>query len=102
MHSLQCSYNEQDNVVSKKSGDILTSYGYDEAHRLVEVAQNGELAEHYRYDSVNNRLGSHLEDTYHHDANNQLVKVGGSSYEYDRDGNTTRKVTADGSATTFQ
>jgi len=62
------------------------AYGYDEAGRLAEVRQNGNLVESYTYDANGNRLTGTGGATGTYDAQDRLLSYGNNTYVYSANG----------------
>jgi large repetitive protein len=93
-------YDPTDNIISRTSAGVTTSYTYDNLQRLIGLQKNGD-SEKFAYDPVGNRLLSNREQNYLYDANNQLLAVGDTRYIYDRNGSTLSQ-TKNNDTTTFQ
>ena len=65
---------------------------YDNIDRLTNVALNSSSAENYSFDAVGNRTSSHLSSSYTHQPFNRLTATADTTYEYDDNGNITRKA----------
>ncbi len=89
------------NIVAKTAEPGIYDYGYDPLHRLI-LAANPTLAdEEYSYDALGNRLTAEgTAGVWDYNANNELLNYGNVNYEYDDNGNMTRK-TADGQVADF-
>jgi len=85
-------YSPAGNVTTKSTENGVYTYGYDDIYRL-ESIDNPILAdEAYTYDNMGNRAteaGAVGDGRYN--LNNELQSYGEVSYEYDENGNTTRK-----------
>ena len=87
-------YDGESNItqISTEHGDY--QYGYDTAYRLTQITSPQENT-HYQYDKVGNRIAA-TEDsdsvTASYNNKNQLTAYGQASYQYDANGNTTRRI----------
>ena len=108
------------NRLSTTSGTRTTTYGYDKIYQLLKAATRtrGFISAHdkdrghgnadhaqkalethkafYQYDPVGNRQKSTWVKSYTHDAGNELLSAGRTSYQYDNDGNLIEKDTPAG------
>ena len=73
------------------SSSTSASYGYDDEQRLINI-QNDAGSESYTLDGVANRIAHSQSGTWTFDANNRLLQQGSTTYEYDDNGNTTKKT----------
>jgi RHS repeat-associated protein len=81
------------NIKTKNTEHGPYKYGYDKTYQLTS-ADNPTLAdEGYSYDQVGNRLTSlRTAGLWSHNANNELISDTAAFYEYDANGNTTKKT----------
>jgi choice-of-anchor C domain-containing protein len=92
--------NELGDVVSSSDRDGLHTFTYDSSRRLLSVAHSGsggQPNEFYGYDFAGNRVKSHLSSTYRYgdtrqSLNNRLDADDTYLYEYDFEGNLSRRV----------
>jgi len=81
------------------------SFGYDALNRLIAATHPVAAAlpnESYTYDSVGNRLSSHLSSAHRYDAANRLLEDDTFTYSYDANGNLVTKTDkATGATTTY-
>ena len=93
-------YSDGGNLLEKSTEHGNYNYTYDALSRLkgAENPQNG--IEAYTFDKVGNRLSAVGTGAWQYNANNELKLIDGHSFEYDSNGNLTRKVW-NGSAQTF-
>lgn len=91
------------NILSKTDNTGNHVYGYDSLYRLTSaVHPPGQTTEAYAYDSIGNRVSSHLSATHSHDVANRLLSDARFAYIYDNNGNLTRKTEASsGNVTTY-
>jgi RHS repeat-associated protein len=94
-------YDKMDNIKGKATEHGPYAYDYDELYRL-KTADNPTISdEAFTYDAVGNRVTSAgVTGSWNYNANNELSEYDGVSFEYDANGNTTRK-TGDGTVTVF-
>jgi RHS repeat-associated protein len=94
-------YDKMDNIRGKATEHGPYAYDYDELYRLKTVDNPTIPDEAFTYDPVGNRLTSTATSgNWNYNANNELSDYNGVSFEYDANGNTTKK-TVDGSVSTF-
>jgi len=70
-------------------------YTYDNLYRLIDAQHptgSGIENESYSYDSVGNRTASHLSSSYSYDSANRLLYDETYNYQYDNNGNMTRRT----------
>ncbi len=70
------------------------SFAYDALSRLIAATHpslSGLVPETYSYDSVGNRLSSHLSTSYAYDDANRLLEDDAFTYAYDANGNLIEK-----------
>jgi YD repeat-containing protein len=80
------------------STDGTSNYSYDATNQLTGATHGNQADEAYQYDANGNRINS----GYRTGANNQLLNDGIYTYEYDGEGNRTRRVeTATGKVTEY-
>lgn len=87
-------YDAVGNRVSLQDQDGLHQYLYDQLDRLVSATHptGSNPAEGYAYDRVGNRSSSQLSSAYTYDAANRLIEDDEFTYEYDANGNLTKKT----------
>jgi RHS repeat-associated protein len=89
-------YSPAGNITDKRSEHGDYAYNYDELHRLVGALNPTQADETYTYDAMGNRLTSAAtSETWNYNANNQLMNYDTTAFDYDANGNMTRK-TVDG------
>jgi RHS repeat-associated protein len=94
-------YDKMGNITAKATEHGSYAYGYDDLYRLQTVDNPTISDEAFTYDAVGNRLTSAaVTGSWTYNANNELSDYDGVSFEYDANGNTTRK-TGDGTVTVF-
>ncbi|MHB9047276.1 MAG: RHS repeat-associated core domain-containing protein [Pirellulales bacterium] len=72
-------------VVTESSADGPTTYGYDNAGQLASASRTSET---YAYDVAGNRTGG----DYLTDPNNRLLRDSAYTYQYDDEGNRTKRT----------
>jgi RHS repeat-associated protein len=96
-------YDELGNRTSMTNvAGVVTSYGYDGLGQLTAVAKNGTPSESYQYDPAGNRmLSTDASGTISYLTNelNQYSQAGSAQFEYDANGNLTRRVGPEGTTT---
>jgi len=101
----QYDYDPMDNITDKNTEHGHYSYDYDRLYRLTDAhhPQIPELTdETFTYDSVGNRLSSpDTADPWRYNTNNELTGFDDTEFEYDANGNMTRKTTGIDEATTY-
>lgn len=81
------------NVATKNSDHGAYSYGYDKTYQLTSVDNPTIADEGYTYDKVGNRMTSfETASLWSYNANNELISDTKTYYEYDANGNTTKKT----------
>lgn len=86
-------YDRVGNRLLKTDSDGLHSYNYDSLDRLTAaVSPNPTITESYSYDSVGNRVSSHLSTSHTLDSANRLNTDTTFDYLYDANGNLSRKT----------
>ncbi len=88
------SYDLRGNRVNLTDRFGLHSYAYDSLSRLIAAAHpslSGLVPEQFSYDSVGNRLSSHLSTSYGYDDANRLLEDDSFTYAYDANGNLIEK-----------
>jgi len=73
----------------------VRDYFYDALDQLVEVRADGVPVEQYTYDAYGNRLTDINGTVYEYDDEMRLTRAGSLYYEYNRNGNVIRRVSAD-------
>ncbi|MCP4754200.1 MAG: hypothetical protein GY866_25215, partial [Proteobacteria bacterium] len=80
------------NITAKDTEHGNYAYQYDELHRLIEAKNPLNDDEAYTYDPMGNRLTSlGVPGQWNYNANNELTGYGNVSFDYDANGNMTRK-----------
>jgi RHS repeat-associated protein len=82
-------YDQGDNRITMTDASGTHAYGYNRRDFLTSATHptTNNPAEAYSYDTVGNRLTSHLSTTYTHDAANRETADARFDYTYDADGN---------------
>jgi RHS repeat-associated protein len=81
-------YDAADRITSATSPDGVSDYDYDKTDQLTEADHEGQADESYSYDDNGNRIN----DGYVTGENNQLQSDGKYNYEYDAEGNRTKRT----------
>lgn len=104
INSFTYSYDRVGNRKTKTSNVGTSSYTYDTLNRLVQAVNPLPIApETYVYDSVGNRIDSNQNGASVFNAANQLLEDANFTYQYDANGNQTRKTNkTTGEITTFE
>ncbi len=96
------SYNEVGNIDQIDEGARVKSFGYDLLDQVTAGGVDG-LAESYDYDTLGNRITSHLSALHITDAANRLIEDNDFTYSYNANGNLVRKSSkADGALTIYE
>ncbi|MCX6624820.1 MAG: hypothetical protein NTY38_27910, partial [Acidobacteria bacterium] len=74
----------------------VRAYRYDDRRRLITATGGGLPDEAYQYDDAGNRVATAADSAFVVDAANRLLSTGGASFEYDANGNMTRKTGGSG------
>ena len=83
------------NILTKQMEHGNYAYDYDDLYRLTDVDNPTLDNETYTYDGVGNRAtASNATGTITHNANNELLKYGDISYNYDANGNMVAQTSA--------
>ena len=87
---------------------LTTSYEYDDLYRLTQVNYPFEEIVSYNYDPMGNRISmtttvDEIDKTinYVYDASDRLLQSGGTTYDYDNNGNMVRKTENPGRITSY-
>lgn len=87
---------------------LTTSYEYDDLYRLTQVNYPFEETVNYNYDPMGNRISmiTTIDETdkiinYVYDASDRLLQSGGTTYDYDNNGNMVRKTENPGQITSY-
>ena len=87
---------------------LTTSYEYDDLYRLTQVNYPFEETVSYNYDPMGNRIsmittvdGIDTTINYVYDASNRLLQSGGTTYDYDNNGNMIIKTENPGRITSY-
>ncbi len=92
-------YSPSGNITAKNTEGGNYAYQYDPLYRLTGAVSPAST-EAYTYDNVGNRLTSVDISNWTYNNNNELTAYNGVTFEYDANGNTTKK-TANGQVTNF-
>jgi large repetitive protein len=88
----QYTYDLAGNITGKNTDNGAYIYSYDAADRLTEVDNAVLPDESYTYDAAGNRLTSaDISGQWQYNDADQLLEAGSSQYEYDLNGNLTRR-----------
>jgi RHS repeat-associated protein len=93
-------YSASGNITSKTTEHGNYGYQYDQLYRLINAANPTPASETFTYDAVGNRLTSSDWTDWTYNRNNELTSYDSVVYEYDANGNTTKK-TANGQLTSY-
>jgi large repetitive protein len=95
-------YDKTYNITSKTTEHGNYGYAYDDLNRLTSASNPGPLAqEGYSYNLLGNRISdSNIPGSWNYNANGQLIFAGGTTFDYDENGNTIGKI-EDDKTTTF-
>src|SRR4029077_11625531 len=96
------SYDNVGNRKSKADNNGTANYTYDTLNRLVQAINPlpGNPLENYAYDTVGNRTNSNQNGASTFNQANQLLEDANFTYQYDNNGNMTRKTAKVGGAVT--
>ncbi|MBE9136916.1 hypothetical protein IQ254_06825 [Nodosilinea sp. LEGE 07088] len=95
----QLSYDAANRLTSLVSPDGTATYTYDARDQLTGADYTAQSNEAYTYDANGNRTNAGYQTT----ANNQLTSDGVFTYEYDNEGNRTRRTRiSDSAVTTYE
>jgi RHS repeat-associated protein len=87
----QYTHDKMDNIIAKQTEHGNYQYSYDDLYRLTNET-NPTNGTSFTYDPVGNRLtSSDITGTWTYNANNELQTYDNITYEYDANGNTTKK-----------
>jgi len=94
------SYDKENNILGFNTEHGDYSFGYDDGYRLTSATKVGTDPlghapenETYTYDKVHNRLSSHdTASEWQYNGSNQLLGFDNTTYEYDANGNRTKKI----------
>jgi RHS repeat-associated protein len=89
-------YDSANRITAITDIDGRTQYQYDMTDQLIRAtrgATDPRGNESYTYDKNGNRVSSHLASHYTTGSANRLLSDGKYTYQYDAEGNTTRRVT---------
>jgi RHS repeat-associated protein len=92
--SFSYTHDKVGNRLTRTEPDNKINYAYDAIYRLLKAQPNrhDSTSEAYGYDAVGNRLtGPSKNDDYTYGPGNQLLTALGLAYNYDNNGNMTRK-----------
>jgi len=88
-----------DRIIQETSPDGTSSYTYDPASQLTAITHSYQANEGYTYDASGNRTGG----GYQVSPDNRLLADSTHTYEYDAEGNLSRRTeTATGAATEYE
>jgi len=93
--AISYTYDNVGNRVTMTDAHGTHDYTYDNLYRLIDAqhpAGSGIENETYSYDAVGNRTASHLSNLYNYDSANRLNSDDTYTYQYDQNGNTTRRT----------
>jgi len=95
-------YDNVGNRKSKADNNGTANYTYDTLNRLVQAINPlpGNPLENYAYDAVGNRTNSNQNGASTFNQANQLLEDANFTYQYDNNGNMTRKTAKVGGAVT--
>lgn len=101
-HQSTYGYDTENNITSQLNEQGNNTYDYDDLYRLTDVTVDlnqysfSQLAnEQYSYDKVGNRLSTiSSQQNWLYNDNNQLTQADNISYQYDLNGNLTKKTDA--------
>jgi YD repeat-containing protein len=96
--NFQYGYNVVNQIEQMIDGAGTHTFGYDELQRLTAATHPNQAAENYSYDEVGNRTASHVAASYAYQTPNRVMQIGGTTFEYDGNGNLKKKI--NGSSTT--
>ena len=102
LQSFGYAYDDDDNRRQKTVNGVAEDYSYDPLHRLDTTHRGGSLVEDFGYDPVGNRKGTLANpdpNAWVYSDRNELEKAGSSDYQYDENGNLTRKTDGRGTWT---
>ncbi len=86
-------YSPVGNITEKNTEHGIYHYEYDNLQRLTEAINPLSNDEAYTYDLLGNRLtAANVPDTWSYNANNELLGFDNVTFNYDDNGNTTRKT----------
>jgi RHS repeat-associated protein len=102
INSLDYTYDKVSNRKTKINRDGTHNYTYDTLNRLVEAINPlpANPLETYNYDPVGNRTDSNQNGLSQFNVANELNEDGAFTYQYDNNGNLTRKTAKVGGAVT--
>jgi RHS repeat-associated protein len=102
INSFNYTYDKVENRKSKVNRDGSHNYTYDTLNRLVEAVNPlpANPLETYNYDPVGNRTDSNQNGLSQFNSANELNEDGDFTYQYDNNGNMTRKTAKVGGAVT--
>ena len=91
----QYNYDKMDNITAKVTEHGEYDYGYDDLYRLTNADNPVQTDEGFSYDAVGNRLtAAGVADNWSYNDNNELQGYAGITFEYDDNGNMTKKTDA--------
>jgi len=91
----QYNYDKMDNITAKATEHGEYDYGYDDLYRLTEAENPVQADEGFTYDAVGNRLtATGVADNWSYSDNNELQSYDNVTFEYDANGNMTKKTDA--------
>ena len=108
LSSAAYAYDDAGNMTSVVDESGLHAYTYDDLHRLTAAshplgAQSPQQAETFSYDSVGNRSADSSGSGFVHDFSNRLAEDARYTYQYDANGNRTRRTSkVDASQTIYE
>jgi YD repeat-containing protein len=94
INSFSYTYDRVGNRTSKTSRDGVANYTYDTLNRLIQATNPlpTNPLESFTYDAVGNRVNSNQNGASVFNQANQLTEDANSTYQYDNNGNLTRKT----------
>ena len=88
-------YSPIGNITTKNTEQGSYTYGYDDLDRLTSALNPTLPNEAFTYDALGNRLASAATTgQWSHNANNELKGYDTTTFDYDPNGNLTRKTTS--------
>jgi YD repeat-containing protein len=86
-------YDRMDNITAKVTEHGEYGYGYDDLYRLASTDNPVQDAEGFSYDAVGNRLTvAGVADDWSYNDDNELQGYDNVAFEYDDNGNMTKKI----------
>ncbi|CAB1059485.1 diguanylate cyclase/phosphodiesterase (GGDEF & EAL domains) with PAS/PAC sensor(s), partial [Olavius sp. associated proteobacterium Delta 1] len=95
MLNFQYDYDKMDNITAKVTEHGEYDYGYDDLYRLTGADNPVQADEGFTYDAVGNRMtAAGVADNWSYNDNNELQGYDAVTFEYDDNGNMTKKMDA--------